>query len=842
MFRPLLLLAILLTYTSTFARHGVIQFAAPLTVITESPTEGERLLPTLTVTRTGGTQGTVTVDYCVWPSEVADNAVEDTHYFFYANTRKWVAAGRLTWADGDASPKTIPFSFMDEFGQGPFRPLRSSNGIDGTITYSARLVNLIGGDGLGPQATSRLHVLDAQSPQGGVLNFSARRFYATEGGPGALITVRRDGDSLGEVSVDYSTSSTLPPVFSGGFTIPAGVPGTHYLATSGTLTWADGDTSDKTFLVPLPATGLTTGPLHVALTLADPVGDYEPALGTAQTSLLTIQNRASATYNINDSVTLSTFRVTVPPGPAPVRGVLFFFPGSGGDDRAFATHAAFVNTAARWRFAVVAQRGNNTAAPTSINFPQPALSWLFDRLAQIALTTGRPEIEHAPFAFSGFSAGAYANGRALHVWPERTLGIMSHAGWDGLPWPLPAVPLDALQKQVPALLIPGSLDSNAAPSGIIPSFHTHRQHGLSRTAVAMGWNLDHHNYSPPLARNAFALYWLDQIMAAGRYPRTLAPTATTAPVLGTLALDTGWWGARNCTTSATNGYQLPGGSSRHLLIAPHATFTGVTNPADPSLDSWLPTPAAAHAYRGFASFPGITFSAPTLFSVGQVGQPRTLTVGLGSVTGVTRVEFFADSVLLGEDTTTPYTLDWTPQASGLRGVTAIAHGSSGPLSSAFRLLLVTESTAFTTFRTTHGLPADGSADLATPAGDGVPNLLKYAFNLIGSGPGQAPTLATPHSPTLAPDGSAGLPFADLAPTHALRLTYVRRKATTYPGITYAPEFASGLATPEAWAANPSATEAVTSIDTTWERVSVTDGGASATTSPRFARIRISTLP
>jgi hypothetical protein len=151
--------------------------------------------------------------------------------------------------------------------------------------------------------------------------------------------------------------------------------------------------------------------------------------------------------------------------------------------------------------------------------------------------------------------------------------------------------------------------------------------------------------------------------------------------------------------------------------------------------------------------------------------------------------------------------------------------------------------ALADFRTTFGLPEDGSADLATPAGDDVPNLLKYAFNLIGSGPGQAPALDTPHSATLDPEGSAGLPFADLAPApdSTLRLTYVRRKPDSAPGITYAVEFATDLFASLAWQTNPHANETVAHLDPVWERVSVIDGGPEATLTRRFARVRVTSL-
>ncbi len=152
----------------------------------------------------------------------------------------------------------------------------------------------------------------------------------------------------------------------------------------------------------------------------------------------------------------------------------------------------------------------------------------------------------------------------------------------------------------------------------------------------------------------------------------------------------------------------------------------------------------------------------------------------------------------------------------------------------------TEATALATFRTTYGLASDGSADLLTPAADGVPNLLKYAFNMLGSGTGQAPTLATPNASVLAPSGSAGLPFASIGTGPAagkLQLTFIRRKssASPAPGITYSVEFSNDFAS---WAANPSATESATSLDATFERVTATD--SLAVSGRRFARVKVST--
>ncbi|MBC8009489.1 MAG: putative Ig domain-containing protein, partial [Burkholderiales bacterium] len=152
-------------------------------------------------------------------------------------------------------------------------------------------------------------------------------------------------------------------------------------------------------------------------------------------------------------------------------------------------------------------------------------------------------------------------------------------------------------------------------------------------------------------------------------------------------------------------------------------------------------------------------------------------------------------------------------------------------------------TGVQTFRTTHGLAADGSQDLLAPAGDGITNLLKYAFNMLGTGAGQAEDIDLPNAAVLAPDGSAGLPFISIGTgpdAGKLQLTCIRRKASgsPYPGITYAVQFSNDLAVSDPWAANPSAPETATSLDATFERVTVTDSLVSPT--KRFVRVRVST--
>ncbi len=150
-----------------------------------------------------------------------------------------------------------------------------------------------------------------------------------------------------------------------------------------------------------------------------------------------------------------------------------------------------------------------------------------------------------------------------------------------------------------------------------------------------------------------------------------------------------------------------------------------------------------------------------------------------------------------------------------------------------------EASGLTSFRATYGLATNGSGDLLTPAGDGVANLLKYAFNMLGNGSGQAPNLTTPNASVLTPAGIAGLPYVGIGTgpdDGKLQITFIRRKVSSNPGISCTVEFSNDLGVTDPWAVNPSATEGTpVSLDSTFERVTVTD---SATPTKRFARVKV----
>ena len=132
------------------------------------------------------------------------------------------------------------------------------------------------------------------------------------------------------------------------------------------------------------------------------------------------------------------------------------------------------------------------------------------------------------------------------------------------------------------------------------------------------------------------------------------------------------------------------------------------------------------------------------------------------------------------------------------------------------------------WRQLQGLSSDGSQDLASPSGDGIANLLKYAFNMAPN----AGDLATPNLSVLPANGTAGLPAIGRDAQGRLVIEFVRRHAETTPGITYTVETGDDLANLQALNLTGAT---VVPINAMWERVTVTDP---VVTGKRFGRLRV----
>ena len=176
----------------------------------------------------------------------------------------------------------------------------------------------------------------------------------------------------------------------------------------------------------------------------------------------------------------------------------------------------------------------------------------------------------------------------------------------------------------------------------------------------------------------------------------------------------------------------------------------------------------------------------------------------------------------------------TPATAGSVSTTISATNAGGSGSATLVFTIGSAPTDLANFRATHNLASNGFQDILSSADDGVANLLKYAFNMIGGEAGQVNNLMTSNTATLQSNGSAGLPFVSVNVTGELQITFIRRKATSNSGITYVVEFSDTLAT-GSWAVNPAATEISPMINGTLERVTITDSEPAI---KRFARVRV----
>jgi len=113
----------------------------------------------------------------------------------------------------------------------------------------------------------------------GAIQFSSSTYGGAEGAA-TTITVTRESGSAGAVSVNYSTA--------GG----TATSGTDFTPANGTLSWADGDASSKTFTVTALEDALTESTETVAVRLTSPAGGA--SLGAPNQAVMNIADKSPA--------------------------------------------------------------------------------------------------------------------------------------------------------------------------------------------------------------------------------------------------------------------------------------------------------------------------------------------------------------------------------------------------------------------------------------------------------------------------------------------------------------------------------------------------------------------
>jgi hypothetical protein len=200
---------------------------------------------TIAVVRTGGNTGTVTIDYATG----GGSANEGTDYV--------KSSGTLTFEGGDTS-KTFDVQLKDDGSS------------EGNETVTVTLSNPENGVSLGTPATLSLVITDDESTSsssssnssssssaGPTVGLSATQYSVNENAGSVTITATRGGSSSSAMTVAYATSNGT------------GKSGTEYTSTSGTLSFAAGETS-KSFTVSVANDDDDDGAKTFNVTLSSP--------------------------------------------------------------------------------------------------------------------------------------------------------------------------------------------------------------------------------------------------------------------------------------------------------------------------------------------------------------------------------------------------------------------------------------------------------------------------------------------------------------------------------------------------------------------------------------------
>jgi hypothetical protein len=213
----------------------------------------------VTVARTGDDIGAASVAY----STANGTAVAGSDYT--------AVSGTLTWSDGDTTSKTITV------------PVNSAATFSGKKSFAVALSDASAGATIGNPASATVMIAGDSTPAptaAGSLQFSAASYSVAQTIGTVSVAVNRVSGSGGLVKVSYATTDG------------SAVAGKDYTAASGDLTWPDGDTSAKSFSVPISTATAFSGNKSFAIGLSAPTAGA--ALGTPSIASVSIAGSAAA--------------------------------------------------------------------------------------------------------------------------------------------------------------------------------------------------------------------------------------------------------------------------------------------------------------------------------------------------------------------------------------------------------------------------------------------------------------------------------------------------------------------------------------------------------------------
>ena len=251
---------------------GVLGFSSPTFSVTDNGGTA-----TITVTRSGGSDGVVQVTYATSNGTATNGPGLD--YIGVTNT--------LTFGQGIVSNSfTVPVISQ------------SSTAPDKTV--NVRLYNATGGAALG--VTNAVLTIINHNYTPGHLGFTSPTYSVSENSGVALVTVNRLGGSSGKMTVNVI-------IRNGSATngVNYDIAPTNYPVSTNALSWNDGDATSRTISIPVLDDGVVTTNLTVFLQLANPV-----ALNKFNANVLSLSQYTNATLFIDNVDSPGTVQFTSP--------------------------------------------------------------------------------------------------------------------------------------------------------------------------------------------------------------------------------------------------------------------------------------------------------------------------------------------------------------------------------------------------------------------------------------------------------------------------------------------------------------------------------------------------
>ena len=209
----------------------------------------------ISVNRVNGSGGAVSVAYAT-----ADGTA-------LAGADYTATNGTLDWADGDATPKTIALT------------VSNSATFSGSKSFNVALSDPAGGATVGVTANATVTIHGSSATGASTLSLSAATYSVAQSAKTLTVTIERGSSSSGAASVTYATADGTASA------------GADYTAANGTLTWADGDSTAKSFPVAISNATPFAGAKTFTIALASATG---ATIGAPASAIATITGDAVA--------------------------------------------------------------------------------------------------------------------------------------------------------------------------------------------------------------------------------------------------------------------------------------------------------------------------------------------------------------------------------------------------------------------------------------------------------------------------------------------------------------------------------------------------------------------